>query len=462
MAETIHHAPICVFCIHLHLRHTLPSDRFRALLLVSEQPSSYTEGMSALSAWWYVSDTAGGGSQKGELPFDRVLYEKEVYRYHHRAPGAPHHDHPPLPKRGWWRLAGGGVAVVGLLCAMLAPTRHCIPSFDLSHPDHRETLDGSVPDLRRPPDLRSPPDLPPPCTGTCAPCTRPEELLPAPMVSLDKRSVRLGSSKAEVKWALNRCQELAAAGLHRKCQRFEFEINPHRPSKAVAAFELDKTEITNRAFAAWLNQQAGLVHQAGDIGEADENDPCYRSLSAQESGAKVRAPGGAVLTTVGRADSGLVGTPGCYHPAPGHEEAPAVWVTWEGAQRFCASQGKRLPTESEWERAARPEGGGRYPWGDDAPRQGEVSFQGRGRVPPRPVGASPQDHTAAGLMDLGGSVREWLATRDGEKYLVRGGDFCHSELELQVSYQITRPAERGDPHIGFRCARSVARALDPR
>ena len=180
----------------------------------------------------------------------RLKQEAEVAK-------AGHHD--PLEGGGARAVdrAAGGVrrlfpylllglplcAVVVLLCAMLAPTRHCIPSFDLSHPDHRETLDGSVPDLRRPPDLRSPPDLPPPCTGTCAPCTRPEELLPAPMVSLDKRSVRLGSSKAEVKWALNRCQELAAAGLHRKCQRFEFEINPHRPSKAVAAFELDKTEI---------------------------------------------------------------------------------------------------------------------------------------------------------------------------------------------------------------------------
>ena len=162
-----------------------------------------------------------------------------------------------------------------------------------------------------------------------------------------------------------------------------------------------------------------------------------------------------------------------------HQDHPVVNVTWRDAQAFCKWQGGRLPTEAEWEYAAR---GGRegliYPWGnqithDDANYSGYSGIgdrdQSRSTVP---VGSYPA--TGFALYDMGGNVFEWVADwhdtwyyrkspdtdprgpgrkRDREK---RGGSWYGSPDSLRASGRSWfRPVLRSN-FIGFRCAREVS------
>jgi formylglycine-generating enzyme required for sulfatase activity len=95
---------------------------------------------------------------------------------------------------------------------------------------------------------------------------------------------------------------------------------------------------------------------------------------------------------------------------------PVSGVTYDEALRFCVWEGKRLPTELEWERAARGADGRDYPWGNDLPGAETLSLRtsypidalGIGQYPPA-VGSSTQDTSAEGVQDLFGSVDEWVS-----------------------------------------------------
>ncbi|HEU4537670.1 MAG TPA: SUMF1/EgtB/PvdO family nonheme iron enzyme, partial [Polyangiaceae bacterium] len=114
--------------------------------------------------------------------------------------------------------------------------------------------------------------------------------------------------------------------------------------------------------------------------------------------------------------SGIERTPGgSFATRPGVESTPVMQVTWDGARRYCEFFGKRLPTEAEWEFAARGPGRRRYPWGDEAPRCegvviGRAPGEGCEHLPTRQqaVGSAPQDVTPEGVHGLGGGVSEWV------------------------------------------------------
>jgi len=144
---------------------------------------------------------------------------------------------------------------------------------------------------------------------------------------------------------------------------------------------------------------------------------------------------------------------------------PATRVSWDEAESYCLAQQKRLPTEAEWEFAARGTDGRLYPWGE-AFKPDAVNYEGSGLGLPEPAGSRNSNRSPFGVLDMSGNVWQWCSDEykpypggasvfpipKGAK-VIRGGSF---QSDFPHVSSVTRNLElpsRQSPAIGFRCAK---------
>lgn len=106
----------------------------------------------------------------------------------------------------------------------------------------------------------------------------------------------------------------------------------------------------------------------------------------------------------------------------GKEKHPANGVTWHQAKQYCEWKGKRLPTEAEWELAARGTDGRMYPWGNDMPTCQHVIADSCGTPGTQAVGSKPLGASPYGLLDMAGNVSEWCSDYYKEDYYYESPD----------------------------------------
>lgn len=213
----------------------------------------------------------------------------------------------------------------------------------------------------------------------------------------------------------------------------------------ISAFWIDQVEVTNGMYS--------LCVQAGD---------CRPPLEIHSDNREV------------------------YFDSPGFQDYPVIYVTWYDANAYCQWAGRRLPTEAEWERAARGDDKRNYPWGDEWANEYNSNSQNfvgdTSRVGSYAEGASP-----FGVLDLAGNVWEWVADRYRPDYyskspsenpagplesevfntfrVIRGGSFQEDGFVLRLANRnfLEGPDPKAQPEdrefygkssykIGFRCA----------
>jgi iron(II)-dependent oxidoreductase len=212
----------------------------------------------------------------------------------------------------------------------------------------------------------------------------------------------------------------------------------------VRDFWIERHKVTNAELAVFLNA-AGLTSAEGER-RYDADDPDAR---------------------VHRADAAAR-----WQARPGFERHPAVEVSWFGARDYCEWQGRRLPTEAEWEKAARGEDRRRYPWGLAPPMSAQAVF-GRAYNATEPGDARPLGSSPYRVEDLLGNLREWTSSAlraypyradDGRepftgagRVVVRGASHDDDVASLHAAARRSydrRGAAAGHHHVGFRCATS--------
>ncbi len=265
----------------------------------------------------------------------------------------------------------------------------------------------------------------------------------------------MGSTEADIDQVIEECPH---------CRRDWFTNEMPQHEVYLDAFWIDQTEVTNAMFARF-------VEETGYETEAE------------------KAGGGIDLNLLSR-DWKMVAGANWRHPhGPGSDiqrldNHPVVQVNYDDAQAYCQWVGRRLPTEAEWEKAARGTDGRIYPWGNQSPAGNLLNFadingysltpdisQDDGYAFTAPVGSYPEGASPYGVLDMSGNAWERVADRystypidsqirnptgpaEGDHVILKGGSWSRSAWYIRPTARLRYLKENRSSGQGFRCAAS--------
>lgn len=222
------------------------------------------------------------------------------------------------------------------------------------------------------------------------------------------------------------------------------DANEVLKSVRIPAFRIMRYEVTNAQFQAF-------VVASGHVSDAERGHKAYVWTDKWRvvKGAQWRHPHGPADRLGGR------------------KTHPVIQISARDADAFCAHYGMRLPSEDEWEYAARGRDARRYPWGNDTPRAKDdrranfgtiaccAADASDGYLRTAPVGSYPQGVSPFGLHDMAGNVWEWTSSPfpgQANFRVLRGGGWGNNPYCLRTAYRHgNRPTTSLDM-VGFRCA----------
>lgn len=239
------------------------------------------------------------------------------------------------------------------------------------------------------------------------------------------------------------------------------DANEKPRTVSVKPFTIDRFEVTNGQFSAFV-QATGHVTDPERSGTGYVWTDKWRPVP----GATWRRPHGPQSTIDGK------------------QSHPVVQVSQRDAAAYCIWRdgpnwrGSRLPTEAEWEFAARGADGRRYAWGNDAPVQNGAMSARRanygtdeccaadstdGHRTTAPVGSFPAGRSPFGLHDMAGNVWEWTTSRFPGRssqglpnwFVIKGGGWGNNPYCLRAAYKHGNPPDIGLDMVGFRCVGMV-------
>ncbi len=270
--------------------------------------------------------------------------------------------------------------------------------------------------------------------------------------NVDGGTFDMGTTLAEVRTAVDAC--VADEG-DCQVQYGEDSFPPH--SVTLNPFRIEENEVTYEQYLAFLNWLGPRSHLNG-------------------------CDGFACLATQNETDASNVSFDSAnYRVLPALNRYPVAAVTWYGARSYCRAIGRRLPTEAEWERAARGADGRIFPWGNtldtslaktSRPRV-ETDQQGAVQVGTYALGASPY-----GALDMAGNVEEWVndwyspayynqaeaaglnpqGPPSGTQRVLRGGSWAYMPFFARTIHRRSLEPDQQSITAGFRCAADAEQA----